>query len=518
MSVVAVLTVVAAYCCPGVTQPPLLSVQLSNWISSVVLLHIFVAKLVVLLEEGARELSVSAEATVSAKVAAEILAFRLSGDVRQAVKQLEQALIVSPEQARIAAKGVQRVLEESREQVPSEPVLKEPALGEKLQHLRLNAWDWCLLICVVHFTMQVIRNAFLEQRISLYVSIYILGVALVVSTFRILRPVWRYRLAWVFWMLICPAALPGIWTYIAYAPVFPPNLITWFIGAVFAGACLRPMVSYIILGLSLGTCLLALHFHPGVAWTAPVSLSIGYGVLAWTLWNWPERLLKLIQDRRDAAVLKIRERRRLVATLFHDLANPLMVVLVGLTEIAEDIAEPGELGRVRSMVERMRATLERALSGTIVTKELEAGEIYDSLEALFRERFARKRLRFLMQGPRDARFLADEALLRDSVLANLISNAIKFSPSDSSIHFSVRKENKRVVLIVDDQGPGLPADVIQALSQDRISPSRAGSIGEEGSGYGLMLARHYLMAMGGNLALEPRAGGGLSAQVRLPAA
>jgi signal transduction histidine kinase len=228
--------------------------------------------------------------------------------------------------------------------------------------------------------------------------------------------------------------------------------------------------------------------------------------------------VRVLGARRDAAIEGIRTRRRLVATMFHDLANPLMVVALEVEMLDGGPEDDERLASAHAMVRRMQATLESALSGRVVTTDVEVGRLADELAVLFRDRLRRKALSFDVNGPRLVRLRADEALLRDSVLANLVSNALKFSDAGSTIDFTIRPEPGRVILMLEDRGPGLPDDVATALQAGRGVPSRRGSHGETGSGNGLLLAHDYVAAMGGRLELLPRAGGGLSAIVTLPAA
>jgi signal transduction histidine kinase len=59
---------------------------------------------------------------------------------------------------------------------------------------------------------------------------------------------------------------------------------------------------------------------------------------------------------------------------------------------------------------------------------------------------------------------------------------------------------------------------LTALDLGVKAPSQPGTDGEPGTGYGLMLAKDYLTAMGGNLTVAPRDGGGLRISLSLPAA
>jgi signal transduction histidine kinase len=137
---------------------------------------------------------------------------------------------------------------------------------------------------------------------------------------------------------------------------------------------------------------------------------------------------------------------------------------------------------------------------------------------MFLRRVEEKKLRLSVVCPASIRISCDESHLRDSVLANLLSNAIKFSPPGDTIDLSVEESSGRAIIRIEDRGPGLPDDVRAALAQGRRAPSRGGTAGESGTGYGLLLAREYLEAMGGTIEFSTRDGGGLAARLELPLA
>jgi signal transduction histidine kinase len=101
------------------------------------------------------------------------------------------------------------------------------------------------------------------------------------------------------------------------------------------------------------------------------------------------------------------------------------------------------------------------------------------------------------------------------VLANLVSNAIKFSAAGSAIDLAIEQAAGKVVLRLEDCGTGRPEEAKNAFAAGHQAPSSLGSSGETGTGYGLLLAREYVEAMGGTLDLRPREGGGLTASVSL---
>ena len=100
-------------------------------------------------------------------------------------------------------------------------------------------------------------------------------------------------------------------------------------------------------------------------------------------------------------------------------------------------------------------------------------------------------------------------------LRNLISNALRYG---GGAEVALLRESGAVVLRVDDNGPGIPADQIATMLEpfQRGEASRNRATG--GAGLGLTLARAIAEQHGGSLVLMNRAEGGLRAEIRLPAA
>ena len=113
--------------------------------------------------------------------------------------------------------------------------------------------------------------------------------------------------------------------------------------------------------------------------------------------------------------------------------------------------------------------------------------------------------------------MADPALLQ-RILANLISNALKYSPADSPPTIAASAHGERVHIRVVDHGPGLPTD--ERERQRVFLPfQRSGDTnGPPGIGLGLALSRGLAEAMGGALDAEDTPGGGLTMDLTLTTA
>lgn len=108
----------------------------------------------------------------------------------------------------------------------------------------------------------------------------------------------------------------------------------------------------------------------------------------------------------------------------------------------------------------------------------------------------------------------DRVRLRQA-LANLLDNAVKYTPSGGHVRASARREEGAVVLSVEDDGPGIPAEDLPRV-WDRLYRG-AGARGEKGLGLGLSLVRAIALAHGGRVEAQSGPGGGARVRLRLPA-
>ena len=122
--------------------------------------------------------------------------------------------------------------------------------------------------------------------------------------------------------------------------------------------------------------------------------------------------------------------------------------------------------------------------------------------------------------------LAGEDLL-ETVLENIIDNAIEISPKGSKIIVELRAVQGRAELSVLDRGPGVPPGELSRIFERYVSlrsvpvPAETGENGSESSphmGIGLWIVRRNLQAIGGSVSAENRSDGGLAVVMRFPLA
>jgi signal transduction histidine kinase len=218
-----------------------------------------------------------------------------------------------------------------------------------------------------------------------------------------------------------------------------------------------------------------------------------------------------------------------VAMVSHELRTPLTPLKGFLATLLEGTAEDSPEARREYYRIMLRQTdrLERLImdlldvsqieSGTLVVKvrPVEVTSIVSELIAEFREQNPRRTIDLqIVNGQMLAR--ADPFRVQQ-VVANLVSNALKYSPADSPVEIGVAMIGNEAVVSVTDHGPG-----IQAPETDRVFDRfyRAGTVRREvgGTGLGLYIARQLVEAMDGRLWLVSRPGAGSTFSFSLPCA
>lgn len=217
-------------------------------------------------------------------------------------------------------------------------------------------------------------------------------------------------------------------------------------------------------------------------------------------------------------------RRHFVDDASHQLRTPLTTLL---TQVDFALRE-APAGPVREALEAMRLQLGEAthqVNQMLALARADAAEpdrqsvdLVALARALTRQWWPRARSAGIdlgFESPEPVLHATIHAGLLREALANLLDNALRYTPAGSHVTVRVRQTAGRVVLEVLDDGPGLAPDELQHASERffRGRHARAG-----GSGLGLAIVRAVAERLGGTLELSARAEGpGLVARLQLPA-
>lgn len=120
-----------------------------------------------------------------------------------------------------------------------------------------------------------------------------------------------------------------------------------------------------------------------------------------------------------------------------------------------------------------------------------------------------------IQAEDSQKVFADEGMLK-TVLRNLLSNAKKFSNPGGKVILSAKQRNGFVEISVKDFGVGIDSEVIPHLFDLDFNNSTSGTLGENGTGLGLILVKEFVEKHGGKVWVESKAGSGSTFFYTLP--
>ncbi|HEV3225368.1 MAG TPA: ATP-binding protein [Acidimicrobiales bacterium] len=106
----------------------------------------------------------------------------------------------------------------------------------------------------------------------------------------------------------------------------------------------------------------------------------------------------------------------------------------------------------------------------------------------------------------------------ERVLVNLLSNAAKYTPAGTKVDVILRRKDDRVVLWVEDHGPGVPEDQREKVFELFYRFHDRATTATRGVGIGLALARQLIAQLDGTITLSETRGGGASFRVEMPSA
>ena len=218
-------------------------------------------------------------------------------------------------------------------------------------------------------------------------------------------------------------------------------------------------------------------------------------------------------------------RRELVAWASHDLRTPLASMRAMLEALEDGLAEPGEyLPLLNDRVETLSSLVDdlfelaRIDAGvlTVHVHEADLGPVVGSCVRSFEAEARAKRISLdtLQAAPVPRVLCAPDKVER--VLHNLLTNALRHTPSDGVVAVVLGSGNGEVTVAVEDTGDGVGEETGSRMFERfwRGESSRTSS----GSGLGLAIAKGLVEAQGGRIWAENRRGGGARIVFTLPTA
>jgi PAS domain S-box-containing protein len=214
----------------------------------------------------------------------------------------------------------------------------------------------------------------------------------------------------------------------------------------------------------------------------------------------------------------------------HDLKNPFITIL-GFSELLlsdySDLTDEEKIYYIEEMKkssESSHALLQnllqwsRSQTGFIEfhPRPLNLLEIINQNIGLLESTAAKKEIVLNTGVLPEIEILADDDMI-NTIIRNLISNAIKFTPRQGTIMVNAEQHDKFVNVSIQDNGRGMTEDVVEKLFRIDVSHTTLGTEKETGSGLGLMLCREFVKKNGGDIWVESKVSNGSKFTFSVPA-
>lgn len=242
-----------------------------------------------------------------------------------------------------------------------------------------------------------------------------------------------------------------------------------------------------------------------------------------------ERAMEREREVADGLRVLAQEKDDLVAAVSHELRTPITSVL-GFAEELSDARDDAERDEYIAIIERNATRLSR-----MVDNLLDHGRSFADVDAtpfspLAIDQAVRDVCLDVSSTARasaitvtedlttgDAEVMADASMLT-SVLTNVISNAVKYTPRHGSVEVATSLDGDRVVLTVDDSGPGIPEDERERVFDPFYRASATSATRVPGTGLGLSITRRLVHRLEGTITIDASHLGGTRVTVNLPVA
>jgi two-component system, OmpR family, sensor histidine kinase KdpD len=212
----------------------------------------------------------------------------------------------------------------------------------------------------------------------------------------------------------------------------------------------------------------------------------------------------------------------LLHAISHDLRSPLTAITTAVGGLAGERLDDADRAELVSVISTEASRLAHLVDDLLDLSRVEAGavnprpdwcELHDLAANAVRDvRSRRGEHPIELDLPADLPLVRGDPAQLERALANLVENAVKYSPAGVAVRIAAAVSAERVSLRVLDEGPGV-------RQRDRLrifEPFVRGSDAAAGSGLGLAIARGFVEANGGTLTVRPRQEGGSAFVLSLP--
>jgi PAS domain S-box-containing protein len=237
------------------------------------------------------------------------------------------------------------------------------------------------------------------------------------------------------------------------------------------------------------------------------------------------------ERQRTELALKDADRRKdeFLATLAHELRNPLAPICMGFDLLRLSADDPNAAKEICSMMERQAQHMVRLIDDLLDVSRITSGKLElrrnrVDLADIVRDAVAASRplldganQRLTVRLPDKPLLLYADANRLTQVLMNLLNNAAKYTPREGRVELAVEHGDDDVTVAISDSGIGIPADKMERVFDMFTQIHQSSERGHTGLGIGLALVKRLVEMHGGSVHVQSRGRSlGTTFVVRLP--
>ena len=220
---------------------------------------------------------------------------------------------------------------------------------------------------------------------------------------------------------------------------------------------------------------------------------------------------------------------KFLSLIAHDLKSPYWALL-GLSKIIADPKENLSLeeiiklaGRIHLLLNNQYSLIQNLLAWsrlqignyTFSPENLKIDPILAYVTDLLSASIDEKNIRVMSNIEETDLIFADHSML-SSILMNIISNAVKFTPKDGKIEISFNRNHEGAGIVIRDTGIGIGPQEMKKIGRLDTAYSDQGTEGESGTGFGILLCREMVQKHKGKIEITSEKGQGTTVSLRFP--
>lgn len=208
---------------------------------------------------------------------------------------------------------------------------------------------------------------------------------------------------------------------------------------------------------------------------------------------------------------ELRRKDQFIATLAHELRNPLSVLTSAALMFKMDGATSADLKRAADMIGRQVEQLTRLINDLLDMARIEHAKLQLDLRSLDLRKIVtdtlesrradaeRRKQSLTMHLTRQPVMVDADAVRLVQVVSNLVDNAVKYTPDAGHIDVALTADRDEAVIIVQDDGAGIPSERVDSIFEPFVQLSESRNVARGGLGLGLSLVRRLTELHGGTV-------------------